>query len=177
MNPFELIEDDHIILEMCQDWSTETLLTMSKAYSRVYHICHQEIEKRQKKQFDQIWAHLMEKNTVRFRRTVHFHKEAVDEYVMVSHPLDSYYTITQNLYVPKGFSSGAKTIPPVSKELFTTEIKYPQAPDYNIIERTYGEYQPEYGRIFGEFRGSNKQQIIRDALMYLLENGYKYKLV
>jgi len=48
MNPFELITDDHVILEMCQSWPTETLLNMAEAYHRVGIVCQEIIQYKKK---------------------------------------------------------------------------------------------------------------------------------
>ncbi len=52
--PFELIQDDEVLYQMCQDWDTPTLLNMSEAYSRVYQVCDKEIQKRKKEYDDRI---------------------------------------------------------------------------------------------------------------------------
>ncbi len=49
MNPFEMIQDDEVLFQMCQGWDTPTLLNMSQAYSRVYQVCEKEIKKRTQK--------------------------------------------------------------------------------------------------------------------------------
>ncbi len=46
MNPFESITDDNFLYQMCQQWDNKTLLEMSQAYSRVYQVCYDEIQKR-----------------------------------------------------------------------------------------------------------------------------------
>ncbi len=44
-NPFDLMPTE-IILQMCEGWSTDTLLNMSETHSRIYNVCYQEIQKR-----------------------------------------------------------------------------------------------------------------------------------
>src|SRR5438105_4909450 len=44
MNIYDL--PDELLYEMCKDWDTQSLLNMSQAYSRVYHVCNNIIEQR-----------------------------------------------------------------------------------------------------------------------------------
>ncbi len=60
MNPFELITDDEVLYQMCQDWDDPTLRNMSVAYARVYRVCKDIREKRLQGEIKQVAKSLLD---------------------------------------------------------------------------------------------------------------------
>lgn len=46
MNPFELITDDEVIYQLCQQWSTSELVNMAKSYKRISIVCKDILKKK-----------------------------------------------------------------------------------------------------------------------------------